>query len=118
VASNTGITVLACTSQDTASCPTDVITAATTGAMLGAFDTPVADGWSIDLPYASRSSGCRLTYSVGSFRQQADGSVRLEMRDYSQQTTLAAEQCTAAEAKQRGTSMPCEEFVVYTGRAI
>jgi hypothetical protein len=104
--------------HDTASCPTDALTAAINGTQLGSFDNPLADGWSIDLPYADRRSGCRLTYSVGSFRQLADGSVRLEMRDYSQQTTLATELCTAAEAKQRGASMPCEQFVVYTGRAI
>jgi hypothetical protein len=111
--SRSGYTVVECGSADPASCPSPS-DAAFNGQLIAAFDTPEIDGWSLELAGASTLSGCHLSFLSERAVLEVN-ELHIESRDYGEDTTLAAVDCSAEAAAARGTSLACEEFVVVTG---
>jgi len=108
-----GFEIVECDSADPASCP-ETIDAATSGRLIAAMDTPESDGWSIEIGVATEVSGCHLRFTID--RATLTGEeLHVETRHYGEDANLYGSACSSGEATRRGTSMPCEEFVVVTG---
>ena len=111
--SGSGFSVVECGSADPASCTTPSA-APFNGQLIAAFDTPEADGWSLEIVASSTLSGCRLIFETDR-AVLTDAELRIESRDYGEDTDPAGPNCSIEAAAARNTSMPCEEFVVVAG---
>lgn len=107
-----GFYIVSCTSADASSCPSDIMAAILAGDMLGAVDTPIENGWSMELVSASTIAACELSYGTTSVVLTAS-ELRLEDRQYAQAGDPS--NCTRTEAQRLGAMMPCAHFRVLVG---
>lgn len=99
-----------CTSADEATCSGG-------GLFLGMiFSMPIDDGWKGETSLSSGSGDpCALTYSEASAVFQDDDSLRIEIRAWGEEITVAEGDCGYELAEDRGKSMPCQNFEVMAG---
>lgn len=83
------------------------------------FSEPIDDGWRGEMSLATYSGDiCTLTFAQGDAILQDDGSLRIQWRSYSAEASLSNDDCTAEEAGDRGTELPCAGFEVLEGQAV
>jgi hypothetical protein len=109
-----GYEAVRCTGADVSTCADDSLASATSGKVIAIVDQAATDGWTSTLAYGSTMSGCMLVYSTSS-ALLVNGDLRIENHRYADSPTLDAAACTEAEARNRGASMPCDEFDVLVG---
>jgi hypothetical protein len=99
-----------CDSMDATTC---------TGALAGAIlSESIDNGWRGIVSISSSSGGsCTLEYIVAS-AVLSGSKLRAELKTYSDSVMLDSAQCTAQEAKARGTSLPCKSFDVVEGTRV
>lgn len=62
---------------------------------------------------------CLLSYTRGAIEDLGDGTIRIEIRAYSEvDATLSQDQCSLEEAEQRGEDMPCSGYEVVVAAKV
>jgi len=80
------------------------------------FSMPIDNGWKGKMSMSTGTGDpCALTYSEASAVFQEDDSLRIEVRAWSEEITVAEGECGYELAEERGTSMPCSNFEVMAG---
>jgi len=87
----------------------------------GLFSAYIYSGgaWRYQVSVASGVSTCYLSYIDGTLEDLGGGSVRIEIRQYSDEVpSLAGDACTTEEAERRGKDMPCDSYEAMVGTLV